>query len=128
MSNKNNDVNVEDCPFCLMPVDGSSINCALCMSCKQKMHMGCLLDWVGRTPTVNRILNDDLLTCKVCTKNSIALCNEPNEDLNVEIKKAIAKNPTMKGGRKGYKSKKGKKGRKSKKSKKITRKRRKGKK
>ena len=115
-----------DCPICFKTVDISDpMDCYECMTCHQKIHSLCELQWNhGRIPQADRFLKDDILICPVCKGNSIAFCNDIKTDINEDIKKAVAKNPNRRGGkmskRKSYKMKsKLKKSRKPRKSRKT---------
>lgn len=111
----------DECWFCLERVDTNDrSNCFICIRCKKKMHGICntvpsgpydqdtLNNQTGLYKMIkdralakgaDRLLKDDILTCPVCNGDSIAYCFSPTEDVNEDIKQAVAENPMAKGGR-----------------------------
>ncbi len=72
-----------DCPICFEPVNVKEImNCYECMTCHQKMHGMCEITWNHNQKKEDRFLRDDILICPVCKGDSIAYCDEPEEDVN----------------------------------------------
>lgn len=123
----------DECPFCLERVV-TNPNCFECMTCHQKMHGICNTSPVGpynpdilsEQPGLHkmvsdkaaakgdaRLLKDDILTCPVCSRDSIANCDEPGVDLNKAMKEAVAANPMAKGGRRLKRQRKSRKTRKN---------------
>ena len=102
-----------NCSVCDKPVSqeySNRMNCGVCMNCKRKVHLRCLL---GK--------NVDKLICPACGSNEIAYCDEPDVDINKDI---VAADPSRKGGkrikyRKSRKSRKSRKHRKTKKHRKY---------
>ena len=106
-------INPKNCPECGKPVSqeySNRMNCGVCMNCKRKVHLRCLLR-----------KNVDKLICPACGSNEIAYCDEPDVDINKDI---VAADPSRKGGkrikyRKSRKSRKSRKHRKTKKHRKY---------
>lgn len=97
----------KNCPECGEPVSqeySNRMNCGVCMKCKRKVHLRCLL---GK--------NVDKLICPACGSNEIAYCDEPDVDINKDI---VAADPSRKGGKR-IKYKKSRKSRKSRKHRKT---------
>jgi hypothetical protein len=91
-----------ECPICLETVNTKvRINCYVCMTCKQKMHASCELEW-----NQNRNRIDDIIICPICNQNSIAFCHSPNTDINRDIKLELAENTDRSSGGKRRKKRK----------------------
>jgi hypothetical protein len=114
----------DECPICLNKVNPKiRINCLECMTCHQKIHSKCLINWNNTRKLNDRLLQDDILVCPVCKQDSIAYCYYPDTDINADIKEAVAEDPNRTGGKtkKYKKSRKHRKSRKSRKSRKHRR-------
>lgn len=103
----------DDCPICLQPVGNNRMNCYQCMTCKQKMHGNCEIEWNHQRKPNNRLLRDDILVCPVCRGDSIAYCYDLTSDMNEDMKTAVQENPNRRGGkgRRGRRTRRGIKGR-----------------
>jgi hypothetical protein len=122
MSSKAQETGKDNCPICLEPVGQDRTNCYQCMSCKQKMHGNCEIEWNHSQKPNNRLLSDDILICPVCEGNSIAYCSDLTDDMNADIKMAVQEDQYRRGGKtkKTIKTKKTRKTKKAKKTKKTT--------
>jgi hypothetical protein len=105
------EIGKNDCPICFEPVVQNRWNCLQCITCKQKIHGKCEIEWNHKQKPINRLLSDDILMCPVCKGDLIANCSDLTTDINADIKKAVDENPHIKGG----KTKKTKKTRKTRK-------------
>lgn len=100
------EIDKDTCPICFKKVDNHPLNCYHCLTCSQKVHSKCVIEWNHSRKPLNRKLSDDILHCPVCMGDSIAFCGD-DEDMNAEIKAAVRENPNRrKGGRKSKSVKK----------------------
>lgn len=114
-----------ECPICSEVVNPSIIpDCYECMTCHQKIHGHCELEWNQTAIKLKKqngddiFLRDYILTCPVCRKDRIAYCDDLGMDINEDMKAAVAENPNRRGGRKARKTRKSRKSKKSRKSRK----------
>jgi hypothetical protein len=88
-----------DCPVCFERVNvKNKMNCYECMTCHQKIHGMCELEWNHAQKKDNRSLRDDILICPVCRGDSIAYCDDLDTDINEDMKRAVSMNPNKRGG------------------------------
>jgi hypothetical protein len=114
-----------DCPICFETVNvKNKMNCYECMTCHQKIHGMCELEWNHNQKKDNRVLRDDILICPVCRGDSIAYCYEPDIDINEDMKREVSNNPNKRGGILGSILRRSKRSRRTRRSKKSRRYRR----
>lgn len=117
MSSQSQVISKNHCPICFQPVGKRFIQC---MTCKQKIDEECEIKWNHTRKPYNRVLIDDIFICPVCKGDSIADSSYLDDDINADIKEAVQKEQSRRGGkkRKSRKTSKYRKYRKTRKTKK----------